>query len=184
MSNIRIAHVKVKLDATLAPTATDDSGLGYAVGSRWVDVTNNKEYVCVDSTVSSAIWVETTGSGSGGPHVDNFTWFESASKPYADTTSVTYTIIDRIIFRGTSFDTPTAIKFIANVEDTYTGSFKIYDVTNSLDIGEVSFTDSAFAIINLGTLSNLSSGEAIWEIQIKTNTINRDVQTSSMRIEY
>lgn len=42
--------------ATTAPTATDDSGSGYTVGSVWVDVTNDKSYTCVDATATSAVW--------------------------------------------------------------------------------------------------------------------------------
>lgn len=60
-----------KRNATTAPTASDDasntSGNGtFAVGSRWIDVTNDKEYVCVDSTATAAVWTETTQSGGGG----------------------------------------------------------------------------------------------------------------------
>jgi len=54
---------KSKLDATVAPGATDDSGSGYAVGSKWVDVTADKAYVCVDSTASAAVWKDVTASG-------------------------------------------------------------------------------------------------------------------------
>lgn len=56
--------VKTKHNATAAPTATDDSGSGYGVGSRWIDVTNDKEYVCLDATSTAAVWTETTASGS------------------------------------------------------------------------------------------------------------------------
>lgn len=52
-----------KWDATTAPTADDDSGDGYSVGSRWIDVTNDKEYVCLDATLTAAVWTETTGAG-------------------------------------------------------------------------------------------------------------------------
>jgi len=55
-----------KWDATAAPTANDDSGDGYQVGSRWIDVTNDKEYVCLDASVGAAVWTETTQSGGGG----------------------------------------------------------------------------------------------------------------------
>ena len=59
-----VENLKVKLDATEAPAAaTDDITLGYAVGSRWVDITNDKEYVCLDNTDGSAVWTETTGAG-------------------------------------------------------------------------------------------------------------------------
>jgi len=60
-----IAQVN-KFDATTAPTANEDSGDGYAVGSRWIDITNDKEYVCLDSTATAAVWTETTGTGGGG----------------------------------------------------------------------------------------------------------------------
>lgn len=58
LSNVE--NLKVNLVATTAPTNTNDSSQGYSVGSRWFDITNDKEYVCVDSTVSAAIWLLTT----------------------------------------------------------------------------------------------------------------------------
>ena len=57
--------------ATAAPAITDDSGDGYAVGSRWIDVTNDKEYVCLDASVGAAVWTETTGAGGGGGGTEN-----------------------------------------------------------------------------------------------------------------
>jgi len=61
-----VENLKVKLDGTAAPAAaTDDETLGYAVGSRWFDVTNDKEYVCLDNTDGAAVWTETTGAGGG-----------------------------------------------------------------------------------------------------------------------
>jgi predicted secreted protein len=68
-----VEDLKVNLVAAAPPATTDDTGSGYSVGSRWFDVTNDKEYVCMDSTASAAVWVETTevntvsnvGSGAG-----------------------------------------------------------------------------------------------------------------------
>jgi len=46
-----------KYDATTAPTADDDSADGYSVGSLWIDVTNDRAYVCVDATEGAAVWM-------------------------------------------------------------------------------------------------------------------------------
>ena len=55
--------VKCKFDATSAPTVNNDVGEGYTVGSRWLDITNDKSYVCLDNTNGAAVWTETTQSG-------------------------------------------------------------------------------------------------------------------------
>jgi len=65
-----VANLKIKLDGTSAPTVDDDVDLGYEPGSRWVDLTNDKEYVCLDNTDGAAVWTETTQSGGGGGPLD------------------------------------------------------------------------------------------------------------------
>lgn len=55
--------IKSNMAAAVAPTVNEDSGDGYVVGSRWVDTTADKEYVCLDATVGTAVWIETTGAG-------------------------------------------------------------------------------------------------------------------------
>lgn len=66
-----VEDLKVNLVATVAPTANDDSGSGYAVGSRWFDVTADKEYVCLDSTSTAAVWTETTAGDDANAIHDN-----------------------------------------------------------------------------------------------------------------
>ena len=65
-----VENLKVKLNGTQAPTVNNDIDEGYAVGSRWFDVTNDKEYVCLDNTDGAAVWIETTQSGGGGAFTD------------------------------------------------------------------------------------------------------------------
>ena len=52
-----------KLDGTAAPTVNEDTGDGYSPGSVWVDVTNDKSYICQDATSAAAVWTEITGGG-------------------------------------------------------------------------------------------------------------------------
>lgn len=46
------------LAGTTAPTTGDDSADGYGIGSRWIDTTNGKFYICQDATAGSAVWLE------------------------------------------------------------------------------------------------------------------------------
>lgn len=62
----RLVGLLHKNDATTAPTVNEDAGDGYSVGSRWIDTTADKSYVCVDSTVGAAVWQQTSGAGTGG----------------------------------------------------------------------------------------------------------------------
>ncbi len=66
------AAIKLNLSATAAPTSGDDTGDGYTVGSLWADTTNDKAYICLDATLSAAVWAEITGvAQSGGGAVDS-----------------------------------------------------------------------------------------------------------------
>lgn len=58
------------LAATSAPTANNDTSEGYSIGSRWIDVTNDNTYTCVDNTDGAAVWVQENGSGGGGSMTD------------------------------------------------------------------------------------------------------------------
>lgn len=63
-----------KFDATADPTVNEDSGDGYGVGSLWVNVTDDKAFVCLDATATAAVWQELGaggGGGGGGPQMFN-----------------------------------------------------------------------------------------------------------------
>jgi hypothetical protein len=51
--------------ATVNPTATDDSGSGYGIGSIWVNITTPTVFMCEDDTASSANWLNLSDAGSG-----------------------------------------------------------------------------------------------------------------------
>lgn len=55
-------EIKCNFVATAAPGSTDDDSEGYAVGSQWIDVTNDNCYTCVDATEDAAVWKQTNNS--------------------------------------------------------------------------------------------------------------------------
>lgn len=59
---------KANLNAIVAPSATDDSNTGYAVGSQWIDIAANIEYTCVNATAGTAIWKENGREGLTGTY--------------------------------------------------------------------------------------------------------------------
>lgn len=86
MPNADVVLHKNNLSASAAPTANDDSGDGYAVGSVWIDTTNDDVYQCVDASVGAAVWEQLNGSSGGG----NTTLFSAtADKTVANTTTET-----------------------------------------------------------------------------------------------
>ncbi len=61
--------VKCKFDATIAPTVNNDTDEGYTVGSRWLDITNDKSYICLDNTDGAAVWhLDVVGPGASTDH--------------------------------------------------------------------------------------------------------------------
>jgi len=55
-------YIKHNLTATGAPTANDDTSVGYQVGSVWIDTSASPKeaYRCVDATAGAAVWVNTS----------------------------------------------------------------------------------------------------------------------------
>ena len=51
---------KANYTATVNPDVDDDSASDYEVGSRWINTNTDKEFVCLDATVGSAVWKDTT----------------------------------------------------------------------------------------------------------------------------
>lgn len=83
-----VAVCKNNFTATVAPGVNDDSTLNYAVGSRWINTTTDKEYVCSDATATAAVWTETTQSGGGG------SVSQATATASTTTTSTSYVLVN------------------------------------------------------------------------------------------
>ena len=108
------------------------------------------------------------------------------SQNYLFTKNATYTVLSRFIFRGTiALGTPTNIKIVAHVKTAAKpGDVKVYDLTNTETICEVTgINGTSSYIIDLGTISNLPSGEAIFEIQAK-DPLGDEIRVSGLIVEF
>ena len=47
--------------ATTDPTANDDSGDGYSVGSQWLNTNTGDRFLCSNASVGAAVWQDVTG---------------------------------------------------------------------------------------------------------------------------
>jgi len=50
------------MDATIDPTASDDTGSGYEVGSMWYNQTSNALFVAEDVTAAAAVWTNVSAT--------------------------------------------------------------------------------------------------------------------------
>jgi len=122
-----------------------------------------------------------SGGGSGSTDIE--LCFGGEKDKYGLTTSnSSYEVHTAFRFGGTStLGTPTAIKAVVSLDGgDSTGYVKIYDRSNNKTIVSKSFTNDDIHILNLGSLSNLPSNEAVWEVQIKAN--NATIICSSLSI--
>lgn len=89
-----VEDLKVNLTAVAPPVVTNDNTEGYAVGSRWIDVTGDNEYVNVDVTTGAAVWIATTSVAKGVILVNPASNTSTARTPYptrsAGSTAQTY----------------------------------------------------------------------------------------------
>jgi len=56
MTNYFGALLKNKIDATVAPSKTNDASEGYGYGSGWIIPSQNKAFFCSDPTIDNAVW--------------------------------------------------------------------------------------------------------------------------------
>jgi len=94
--------IQDQLAGPSAPTESHDASLGYAVGSRWLDVAHKRVYCCLDATAGSADWKELRVST-----VTSVNWGDIDNKPLLYTQSE----VDAIIIDTKKYAKKMAIAF-------------------------------------------------------------------------
>lgn len=70
------AALKNSFLETTDPGVNDDNTQSYSIGSRWINTSTDKHFVCLDASTGAAVWKETTPGGigiHGGTHVETGT---------------------------------------------------------------------------------------------------------------
>lgn len=139
-------------------------------------------YVCHTNTTSSQVPTDTgywdliaEKGNEGNPGANSFDSVPifTHSSDRKTTSSATYIPVAHILYMGSLKQTP--IKIYANARTTAgtAGKVRIYDTTNALVIAEfASISQTTMGMVDLGTISNLSTGFADWEIQIANDGVN------------
>ena len=156
----KVVPRKIKTDATAAPAVTNDTTEGYAVNSLWIDVTNDKAYICVDATDGAAVWVEITSQGVGDAlTTDPLSQFAATTSAQLAGVISDETGTDKLVYNTSPtlvtpiLGTPTSgnltnCTFPTLNQDT-TGSAAT--LTTSRNIGGVAFNGSANIVPNIVT---------------------------------
>lgn len=138
--------IKSNTAATAAPGTTDDSAAGYAVGSVWIDTTNDKAYVCLDATATAAVWTEITQAG-GGP----------AEALQSDMEDEGATNADRYVSPETAKYAPSAAKAWIHFDGTGTPS-----IDTSFNVA--SLTDSGTGDYRVNFTTAFSGDDYAWVV--------------------
>lgn len=126
--------------------------------------------VILQYDVTSSRW-RVLGVNPSGLPVQTFSQasFFQASASYIEVTNASWTAVGNIFYPGISQFTPDTAKAILSGSSVGTIDVRIYDLTNGLTVCEqlnLAVTASPL-IYNLGAVSNLVVGEAVWEFQMQ-----------------
>lgn len=168
-------NTHAQIDSHVASTSNPHAVTKSQVGLG--NVTNDAQVPLAGGTMTGLLTL--SGAPTTGLHATTKTYSDNraricysftSSSPYIQNATASFTTEARLYWPGsTAFGTVSQIKAIMELSaGTVTSSgIQIYDSTNSLVIATVSFLNLNPTIVDLGALSNISAGEAIWDIQMR-----------------
>lgn len=108
--------------------------------------------------------------------------FNDSSGASVKTNSTSYTVMGSFIFPGTAQAALDTAKVSITGTTSPTASFRVYDFTNSQTIAELTSqaTTNAKQMFDLGTVSNLPSGPAIFEAQLRKDSGGGSVELHAL----
>jgi len=175
---------------TKTPSSLNDNLNGYVPGSICVNTNTYTVFFCYDNTTANAVWNDISMQSSQ-PHVANQTRGLPLNYRFNDgfeTASTTYTVAGYLVYRGTLVDGNIplilALMYLRNVGTTY--QVRVFDTTNNKTIAESGVTtggsEGTPSIVNLGTIGNLPTNQAVFEIQIRRGSGGNRVGIHSIQM--
>jgi hypothetical protein len=115
---------------------------------------------------------------------DDFIFTGSDTQPYQRIRKTQWQLAARVRFRGSDdMGAPLAVKAVMWVSAGAEAWARIFDVTNDAVICEGGSTTSEVAeVVDLGTVQNVPTGEAVWELQVKRS--GSEGRIHSLSIDY
>ena len=137
-----------KVDATVDPTVTDDSNAGYSVNSKWINITTDIAYICIDASVGAAIWkiiTPTITSITDNGNANAMTIDSSEDIQYIGTAQ--YAAGEGIVFNGDAIAA-------ANTLDDYEEGIWTPTLSGSVVSGDHTYTTQAGTYEKIGRQVN------------------------------
>lgn len=176
--------LKHNLVATSAPTVDNDESENYAVGSRWLDVSADRAYLCLDKTDGAAVWTEVSQkllfdaivAPSGGDYTLPSAAFAAGHKSifvrsgtYAETTDVLVPANGRIFGEQSGADVTLSFTGSVGVKADASGGTKDTAGTISLTSNSTTVTGSGTDFLSLSPGDHLIVGTTCYPINSITN---------------
>lgn len=169
------SNVKKRVQITNLPGGADADAIHDNVASEISVVTEkvtpvSGDFILIEDSAASNVKKRIQiGNLPSGAHLIRIkdVALNDGTTPYIQSTPATWTAIDSFIFRGsTEAGTITNIKALCHIGGGTSMDIRVYDKTNSLAVCTKStIIDTVETIHDLGTVSNIPTGVAIFEIQ-------------------
>ncbi len=159
------AFVLNNLAAAAGPTIGDDSSLGYQVGSRWVDILLDEEYVALDVTPGAAVWKSTTTADTANIADGSITNIKIANDAVTSSKILDGTIVGSDLATNTITNNEIGIDAVGASE------------LASTSVVPGTYTLGSFTVDEDGRLTAASSGAELGDISAVGNALTGDAFT-------
>lgn len=168
-----LSDINLDIAASASYTIPPDRYSRYAASSDLITKLGDGTLTCNDGTddlslidATSFLQITNVSDIILDPRSIEFSW-AGVGAPELSTVNSTYTTMARIVFRGSSVvGTPSAMTAACFQQGTDM-SIRVFDVTNTQVIAEVSgIVSSTPSLVDFVTISGVPETEAIWDIQL------------------